>query len=80
MACGKACIASDCKTGPFELTEGGTKGLLFPVDDYKELAEQIKKLSTDPLIRNELGKKAREKIINEYDYSKLTKLYASIIN
>lgn len=79
MACGKACIASDCKTGPDELTEMGNIGLLYPVEDYKKLAEKILILANDKTLRENIGRKAKEKILREYDYDNLKKTYQSII-
>ena len=80
MACGKACIASDCKTGPDEITENGNIGLLYAVEDYKMLAEKILILEQDCILRENLGRKSMEKIIREYDYKRLKQIYQAIIN
>lgn len=79
MACGKACIASDCKTGPYELTEMGKLGLLYAVDDYHALASAIIRLAKDPELRIRLGQLGKAKIEHEYDYSRMKNLYAAIL-
>ncbi|QQS35706.1 MAG: glycosyltransferase [Ignavibacteriales bacterium] len=80
MGSGKACIAADCHTGPFEITEMGKLGILYPVEDYKALAEAIINLAADPELRKELGKKAQQKIKSEYDYSRMKNIYSQIID
>ena len=47
MACGCACIASDCDFGPAELITPGQDGMLFPVGDVDRLADCILQLATD---------------------------------
>ncbi len=54
-------------------------GILFPVDDSKKLAEEIKKLYDNPELVKELGKNARHKVENKYSpdvhYEKLMNIY-----
>ncbi|WP_323758228.1 glycosyltransferase [Roseivirga sp.] len=55
MACGAACIATDCPTGPNELIIDGENGYLVEVADDAALAEKILSL----LINNDLKSKFR---------------------
>ncbi|MFT6055720.1 MAG: glycosyltransferase involved in cell wall biosynthesis [Roseivirga sp.] len=41
MACGVACIATDCPTGPNELIQDGENGFLVAVEDDDTMAERI---------------------------------------
>ncbi|KYG82866.1 glycosyltransferase [Roseivirga echinicomitans] len=55
MACGAACIATDCPTGPNELIIDGENGYLVDVTDDSAMAERILKL----LSNNDLKSKFR---------------------
>lgn len=58
MACGLAVVATDCPTGPRELTLHGTAGLLVPVDDVAALSEALVQLGGDERLRRRLGEAA----------------------
>jgi glycosyltransferase involved in cell wall biosynthesis len=58
MACGRAVVATDCPTGPKELTLDGTAGLLVPVDDVAALSEALVRLGRDAQLRQRLGEAA----------------------
>ena len=47
FACGLPVVASDCPTGPGRLLNGGTYGLLVPVDDPAALAAALGRVITD---------------------------------
>jgi glycosyltransferase involved in cell wall biosynthesis len=76
MACGKAVVATDCPTGPRELTEDGKAGVLVPVDDVGALANAFVRLATDPELRQRLGRAARtameayrpDRVIRQWEY------------
>ena len=44
MAAGLACISTDCPTGPSDLIEDGTNGILIPVGDERALVDSISSL------------------------------------
>lgn len=58
MACGRAVVATDCLTGPRELTLDGTAGLLVPVDDVAALSAALVRLGGDAEMRRRLGQAA----------------------
>lgn len=60
MTCGLAVIATDCQSGPREIIQNGSNGLLVPVNNVDELAVAIKMLMANVLLRQTLGRKAGE--------------------
>jgi glycosyltransferase involved in cell wall biosynthesis len=66
MACGLPVIASDAP-GLREHVMNEENGLLFPVADYRELAEQILRLANDEDLRVRLSKGAKDTFNREYD-------------
>jgi len=50
-----------------ELIDHGISGILVSPNNEKELANAIIKLLDNPLLRQEMGKKGREKILNEFN-------------
>ncbi len=59
MAAGRPVIATDCPTGPRELTLNGTAGVLVPVDDVPRMAAAIRELCANGPERARLGAAAR---------------------
>ena len=56
MALGLACISTDCPCGgPADLIRQDENGILIPVDDEKELKEQLERLMSDADLRERLG-------------------------
>jgi glycosyltransferase involved in cell wall biosynthesis len=55
MACGRAVVATDCPTGPRELTLDGTAGLLVRVDDHVAVSEALVRLGRDAYLRQRFG-------------------------
>jgi glycosyltransferase involved in cell wall biosynthesis len=58
MACGTPVVATDCRSGPSELLEGGRLGPLVPVGDVSALAAGIEQALVAPVPREELQKRA----------------------
>lgn len=69
MACGLPIIASDAR-GLKDYITNEQNGLLFPVDDWKALAERILQLANNRKLRNKLSHGARESFEKEYDMRK----------
>lgn len=59
MACGCACIAYDCMTGPSDLISHEESGLLIQLDDQEEFNNGLRRLLTSPTLRANLSSKAR---------------------
>lgn len=51
LACGAACVSTDCPTGPNELIQDGENGFLVPVGDVEKLAEKILMLLENNALR-----------------------------
>ena len=66
MACGLPIIASEAP-GLRDYVKNGENGLVFPLEDYKTLAEQILRLANDEKLRVRLSRGARECFEREYD-------------
>ncbi len=60
------CIAFDISSNP-ELIYNNTTGFLVPAFDVKVFASQIEKLINDKTLRHEMGDKAYQFAINNFD-------------
>lgn len=65
-ACALPLITTDVP-GCREVVTHRVDGLLVPVKDAKSLAAAIRELYADPVLRNRLGRAAREKTLREFD-------------
>lgn len=74
MACGTACISTDCPTGPNELIESFKNGVLVEVGNVKELSSSIDQLLTDQLLREQIKLNA-PKAVEKFEESKAIKSY-----
>lgn len=66
MAMGKPVITTDSEHCSCAI-ENGVSGLLVPAKDSVALADAIKKIVNDEKLASDLGKKSREKAVNEMD-------------
>ena len=76
MACETPCVVTDAGDSRYVV---GELGKVVNIGDYKGLAKEI--LYMLDLPKNELedlGKKCREKIINEFELNKVVKMYESL--
>jgi glycosyltransferase involved in cell wall biosynthesis len=71
MTAGRACIASDIE-GPAELIVQEESGILVPPKDTAALSSAILRLAKNSELRGRLGKKAREKAVNNFSIEKST--------
>lgn len=58
MASGRACVAFDCETGPGEIIQHESNGLLVPPGDATALAAGLKRLMNDEALRIKLSRNA----------------------
>ncbi|MBQ9019155.1 MAG: glycosyltransferase [Bacilli bacterium] len=80
MAIGLPCISSDCKTGPKTLIDSNKVGLLYEEGSLDDLELKIKKVLSEHSKVENIGKKAREKIINNYSENIVIKEFMDMIN
>jgi len=82
MAMQKAVVASDIGWAE-EVIVYGKSGLLAHPGHHQKFAEHVLKLFENPELKNDLEKKAREKIVKEFDYKviaeKSVEFYMSVI-
>jgi glycosyltransferase involved in cell wall biosynthesis len=82
MTAGLPAVAFDCPTGPAEVIEHGTSGLLVPAKDVDALADGICDLIEHPARRKELGAAAL-KAAERYSMSSVAKeweqLFADLV-
>jgi glycosyltransferase involved in cell wall biosynthesis len=55
MGCGLPLVSFDCPTGPADIIQDGTNGLLVRDGDVKGLAAALNRLIEDPLLRRRMG-------------------------
>lgn len=66
MALGLPCVTFDCPSGPREMTRDGQDAVLVPAGDRDKLREGLRRVFSDPALRQELGKRAAESVRNRY--------------
>ncbi len=68
MACGKPVVVTSVG-GLKEIVKEGEEGLMVPVRDVEKTAAAIEKLVFDEKLREEMGKKGREKVMRLYNWN-----------
>jgi colanic acid/amylovoran biosynthesis glycosyltransferase len=66
MSCGLPVVASAISGIP-ELVEDRVSGLLVPPGDARAIADALRMLEADPLLRERLGRAARRRVLAEFD-------------
>ncbi|MHC1785289.1 MAG: glycosyltransferase family 4 protein [Anaerolineaceae bacterium] len=83
MSCGLPVIATNISGIP-ELVENGKSGLLIPPADANALADALEKVFRDYTSAQEMGRRAREKVQDDFDLKKnvteLGSLFLSILH
>lgn len=70
MSCGLPVVTFDCKCGPKDIIENGRNGLLVPEGDVPALADAMKTLMRDEVLRQRMGAEAL-KIKSKYSEEKV---------
>ncbi len=82
MTAAKPVIASRIGGLP-EMVDDGVSGFLFEPQNYKELAEKMRILIGDKLLREKMGRKGREKAVVDFDpdrhYEKIMQVYSDAL-
>lgn len=68
MACQVPVIGSDCGEIPHVI---GNAGLVFPEGDVVSLRSKIENLQSDPALRRELGKRGRERVLEQFSQARV---------
>lgn len=55
MACGTACVSTNCPTGPNEIITDGKDGFLVPVGDAEQMADRLNLLMQDADLRHRMA-------------------------
>ena len=79
MAIGLPCISTDCPTGPSEMIVSGESGLLVPVDDAEKMAEAIEFMYQNRERAEEMGKRARKFVSENYRIEKIVDRFLEIV-
>ncbi|CAB3846970.1 glycosyltransferase family 4 protein [Achromobacter deleyi] len=66
MALGLPCAAFDCPSGPREMTRDGQDALLVPAGDRDALREALRRLLSDPALRQQMGVRAAAAVRQRY--------------
>lgn len=79
LAMGVPCISSDCRTGPKGLIKDGQTGLLFKTGDLDSLTAKITWALQHPAQMNQMGKNAREDVLDSYQIGKTLSCFRKMI-
>lgn len=63
MACGAACVSTDCRTGPDELIRNGENGFLVPVEDSEALHDKVIRLLRNNDLKQSFRDRAPEAVV-----------------
>lgn len=78
MACGKPVIGGAHGGAP-EVIEDGRTGYLVPHGDAAHLATAIETLLSDPALEQEMGRRGKERVENEFRFSVFAKSFKKIL-
>ena len=78
LACGKPVIAPDLRTVA-DVVSRGRCGILFRYWSQHDFAEAIELLKSNPLMRADLGRNAREAVVKEYSKHVVSKQLADAL-
>jgi glycosyltransferase involved in cell wall biosynthesis len=80
MSCGRTVICFDCRTGPRELTQNGTFGVLVPSGDVGALARAILDWGCDAERRKRMGERACDHVRTRYDSGLVGNVFAHVLS
>jgi len=79
MACGTVAISYNIP-GASKIISNGIDGYLFERNDYEGIVNKLLELKEDKNLRDNISKKAREKIVNRYNLNMVEEKYYNIYN
>ena len=75
MACGVPVVGSTCGEIPEVI---GDAGLIFPEGDAQALASQLERLAGDPLLRQDLARRGRERVLARFTNERIAAETAAV--
>lgn len=75
MACGAPVISTDCPSGPSEIIQDGTNGILVPTGRPEDLAREMVCLLGNDAFRRDIGVAGRETIEQRYSLDHIVPMY-----
>ena len=78
MGIGLACVATDCASGPAEMSRGGTDAVLVAVNDRAGLTSALDHVMSDEVFRINLGLQARVSVRTRYDIDQVMATWDTI--
>jgi len=79
MASGLPCVATDCPSGPSEISEHGRTALLVPVDDISAFECALDELMCNPVKRRELAELARRSVMQRFSLDHILERWNKVI-
>ena len=64
--------------GANEIVEDGVDGIVVPPRDAEALASAIERLTSEPGVGEEMGKRGKEKVSSRYTFSRTAAAYESV--
>ncbi|HUV36312.1 MAG TPA: glycosyltransferase [Patescibacteria group bacterium] len=77
MACGIPVVVTAVGSIPEMITDG-REGLMIPPGDVGALAEALLDLGRDTVLRDGMGKRARERVVSEFSEARMVAEYAAL--
>ncbi|MEO0076612.1 MAG: glycosyltransferase family 4 protein [candidate division WOR-3 bacterium] len=74
MACGKPVVTTNCSSLP-EIVSDGENGFLCEMDNVADFVDKIRFLADNPQVREEMGIRNRQKIVENFNLEKMGKEY-----
>jgi len=78
MSFGLACISTDCPSGPADLIQDHSNGLLVPVDDSEAMASALINMANSPELRHKCSLNALQ-ISQKFELSRVAKMWENLI-
>lgn len=79
IGCGCAAIASDFEA-VFDVIENGNTGIIVKQNSPIELAEAIQTLMSDTVLHADFSERAREYVVNKYDWQNIAEKYSALFS
>ncbi len=78
MACGCACVSSNCEFGPQEIINNYQNGLLFQKGEVKELVETFRRVISDEQFAEKISEEAK-KVVIKYNIDNIGWAYRNYV-